>query len=107
MQYELVQLLRAVTPKIYVKNILIWKKRPVYTKNDNMNKDNYKDNDIGIHTSRRYRLFILSTLSSRRFQFLSSLKQDGFWLGVNVCIVHPTMLFIFAFIIIAVDSVII
>ncbi len=37
--------------------------RPIHTKNDNY-KDNYKDNDSSVHTSNRYRLFILSSCSS-------------------------------------------
>ncbi len=37
--------------------------RPVHTKRDNY-KDNYKDNDISVHTSERYRLFILSAHAS-------------------------------------------
>ncbi len=36
---------------------------PVHTKHDN-DKDNYNDNYICVHTSERYRLFILSARAS-------------------------------------------
>ncbi len=49
---------------------------------------NYKDNDISVHTSGRYCLFILSGTLVCRFKFSSSLYQDWCWLGVNVCIIH-------------------
>ncbi len=54
---------------------------PVHTKHDND-----KDNDISVHTSERYRLFILSTRASAALN--SRAQQDGFWLAVNVCIIH-------------------
>ncbi len=47
-----------------------WQKhlRPVHTKEDNC-KDNYKDNDISVHTSKQYRLFILSAHASAALNF--------------------------------------
>ncbi len=48
-------LLQNTTSRIRVLGLL----SPIHTKNDN-----YKDNDISVHTSGRYRLFILSARSS-------------------------------------------
>ncbi len=53
---------------------------PVHTKNDN-----YKDNDISVHTSIRYRLFTLSarasvTLNSRAHYS----RMDSDWLSMFV-----------------------
>ncbi len=45
---------------------------PVHTKHDN-DKDNYNDNYICVHTSERYRLFILSARASACFKFSSTL----------------------------------
>jgi len=48
---------------------------PVHTKNDNYN-------DISIHTSERYRLFILSARGVCRFKFTSYSRMDSDWLSV-------------------------
>ncbi len=40
---------------------------PIHTKNNNF-EDNYKDNNISVHASGRYHLFILSARSSLNSQ---------------------------------------
>ncbi len=53
---------------------------PVHTKNDN-----YKDNDISVHTSERYRLFILSARVSATLNFQARhSRMDSDWLSMFV-----------------------
>ncbi len=59
----------------------------VHIKNDNY-KDNYMYNNISIHTSGQYHLFILSAHSSAALNSPARYSKIRFWLGVNVCIVH-------------------
>ncbi len=80
---------------------------PVHTRNDN-----YKDNNISVHTSGQYRLFILSAHSPAALNSRARYSKIRFWLGVNVCIGHQlefvflkvilTISFLHAFIVIAV-----
>ncbi len=57
---------------------------PVHTKNENY-KDNYKDNDISVHTSERYRRFILSARSSAALNSRArDSRIDSDWLSVFV-----------------------
>ncbi len=56
---------------------------PVHTKNDN-----YKDNDISVHTSGRYRLYILSACASVALNSPARYSRVDSDLAVNVCIVH-------------------
>ncbi len=52
--------------------------RPVHTKDDN-----YKDNDISVHTSRQYRLFILSARSSAVLNsWACNSRMDSDWLSM-------------------------
>ncbi len=85
--------------------------RPVHIRNDN-NKDKDKDNYISVHTSGRYRLFILSARSSTSLNFrardnridydcLSIFLSFISW-KKNVLKVIPTISFLCAFIIIVV-----
>ncbi len=55
---------------------------PVHTKHDN-DKDNYNDNYICVHTSERYRLFILSARESAALNSRAHYsRMDSDWLSV-------------------------
>ncbi len=57
-------------------------KSPVHTKHDN-DKDNYNDNYICVHTSERYRLFILSPRESAALNSRAHYsRMDSDWLSV-------------------------
>ncbi len=81
--------------------------RPVHTKNDN-----YKDNDISVHTSELYRLFILSaSLSAALNSRARDSRIDYDWLSIFLSFISwkkiilkmiPMISFLCAFIIIAV-----
>ncbi len=46
-------------------------------------KDNYKDNDISVHTSKQYRLFILSARSSAALNSQArDNRMDSDWLSI-------------------------
>ncbi len=75
---------------------------PVHTKNNN-----YKDNDISNHTSKQYHLFILSAYSSAALNSRARYsRMDSDWVSMfkkkKVQKVIPTILFLCAFIVIAV-----
>ncbi len=57
---------------------------PVHTKNDN-----YKDNDISVHTSERYRLFILSARSSAALNSVLGVNRplDNTFIFYNILII--------------------
>ncbi len=82
---------------------------PVHTKNENY-KDNYKDNDISVHTSEWYRRFILSARSSAALNSRArDSRIDSDWLSVFVSFISwkkifliPTISFLSAFIVIVV-----
>ncbi len=73
----------------------------IHTKNDN-----YKDNDISVHTSERYRLFILSACASAVLNSRTHYnKIDSDWViswKKIVLKVIPTISFVCAFIVIVV-----
>ncbi len=83
---------------------------PVHTKHDN-DKDNYNDNYICVHTSERYRLFILSARASAALNSRAHYsRMDSDWLSVFVSFVSkkivleviPTISFLWTFIVIVV-----
>ncbi len=84
---------------------------PVHTKHDN-DKDNYNDNYIRVHTSERYRLFILSARASAALNSPAHYsRMDSDWLSVFVSFISwkkivleviPTISFLCAFIVIVV-----
>ncbi len=85
--------------------------RPVHTKHDNY-KDNYKDNDISVHTSERYRLFILSAHASAALNSRAcDSRIDSDWVSMILSFISwkkiileviPTISFLCAFIVIVV-----
>ncbi len=59
---------------------------PVHTKNDN-----YKDNNISIHTSRRYRLYILSARASVFLNYQARYSRiDSDWLSMFLLFISWT-----------------
>ncbi len=85
--------------------------KPVHTKHDN-DKDNYNDNYICVHTSERYRLFILSARASAALNSRAHYSRiDSDWLSVFLSFISwkkivleviPTISFLCAFIVIVV-----
>ncbi len=88
-------------------NFWNWDLSLVHTKNDN-----YKDNDISVHTSEQYRLFILSMRASATLNSLApSIRMDSDWMSMFLWFISwkkivqeviPTILFLCAFIVIVV-----
>ncbi len=84
---------------------------PVHTKHDN-DKDNYNDNYICVHTSERYRLFILSARASAALNSRAHYsRMDSDWQSVFLSFISwkkivleviPTISFLCAFIVIVV-----
>ncbi len=84
---------------------------PVHTKHDN-DKDNYNDNYICVHTSERYRLFILSARASAALNSRAHYsRMDSDWLSVFLSFISwkeivleviPAISFLCAFIVIVV-----
>ncbi len=84
---------------------------PVHTKHDN-DKDNYNDNYICVHTSERYRLFILSARASAALDSRAHYsRMDSDWLSVFLSFISwkeiileviPTISFLCTFIVIVV-----
>ncbi len=55
---------------------------PIHTKNNNY-KDNHKDNNISVHTSKIYRLFILSARVSTALNSRAHyIRMDSDWLSM-------------------------
>ncbi len=55
---------------------------PIHTKNNNYDS-NYKDTDISVHTSGRYRLFILSARSSAALNSPACFGRfDSYWRSI-------------------------
>ncbi len=78
--------------------VCMCKTHPVHTKNDN-----YKDKDISVHTSERYRLFILSAHSSAALNSRARYsRMDSDWMLIFVSFISWKKLFLCSFIFIAV-----
>ncbi len=74
---------------------------PVHTKNDN-----YKDNDISVHTSERYRLFILSARSSAALNSVLGVNRplDNTFIFYNILIIKQYIYIILHFLSITLPS---